>query len=93
MLRGLGFASAIVAMMTQATPRLATLAGFTSGVEFGQFAFVGAVLARPVGVRREKVILANWSLPRIASLAAGVLRTAMLIARVVWRGGVTEAVC
>lgn len=83
LLHGLGFASAIGAMMAQGTHRLATLAGFNAGVELGQFAFVGAVLVAALCVRRVAVVPVGWSGPRMASLIAGVLGAAMLVARVV----------
>ena len=82
LLHGLGFASAIGAMAADGAHRLATLAGFNIGIELGQFAFLGAVLALATLVRRIAAVPPILALPRLASVTAAILGAVMLVARV-----------
>lgn len=82
LLHGLGFASAIGAMAADGTHRLATLGGFNVGIELGQFAFLGAVVALAMLVRRTAAVPPAFALPQLASVTAGVLGAVMLVGRV-----------
>lgn len=82
LLHGLGFASAIGAMAADGVHRLATLAGFNIGIELGQFAFLAAVLALGLFVRRLLALPSGTLVARLASATACVLGAVMLIGRV-----------
>ncbi len=82
LLHGLGFASAIGAMAADGTHRLATLAGFNVGIELGQFAFLGGVLALAALGRRVVTAPQAFALPRLASVTAALLGAVMLVGRV-----------
>ncbi|OYU70877.1 MAG: hypothetical protein CFE28_13265 [Alphaproteobacteria bacterium PA2] len=87
LLHGLGFASAIGAMAADATLRLATLAGFNLGLELGQFAFLGMLLALLELSRRFGALPGLLPAPRLASITALVAATAMFVGRILPRNG------
>jgi hydrogenase/urease accessory protein HupE len=82
LLHGLGFASAIGAMAADGTHRLATLAGFNVGIELGQFAFLGAVMAFATLVKRVVTMPPAFEFFRLASVTAAALGAVLLIGRV-----------
>ena len=81
LLHGFGFASAVGAIPVDASSRLATLAGFNLGIEIGQFIFLGGILllaSMLTHIGRKQVSVA---IPRLASAAAVVIGTVLLIER------------
>jgi hydrogenase/urease accessory protein HupE len=82
LLHGFGFASAIGAMAVDAGSRIATLAGFNVGIEFGQFLFLGGVLLCIALARQFLKSPPQVAVPTVASIIAAVLGTAMFISRV-----------
>lgn len=82
LLHGLGFATALSAMMANGAHRLVSLAGFNIGIELGQFVFLGGLLLVSSQLRRIPILPPVIPIPKLASLTAAVLAGVMLVSRV-----------
>ncbi len=83
LLHGLGFASSISDMGLDTTHRILSLLGFNTGIEIGQFLFLGSLAGSFFVIQRLIPPVGSTKLvPRLASAAACVLGLAMFIQRV-----------
>ncbi len=82
LLHGFGFSSAISSMAVDTGSRLATLAGFSVGIEIGQFLFLSSLVLMVVLGRRFITSPPRFSLPAVASVIAATLGTMWFIDRV-----------
>ena len=82
LLHGLGFATALGALMANGAHRLASLGGFNIGIELGQFIFLGGLVLMATQLRRIPILPQALQIPRFASLVAAILASGMLISRV-----------
>jgi hypothetical protein len=83
LLHGLGFASSIADMGLDTTHRILSLLGFNTGIEIGQFLFLGSLAGLFFVIQRLIPPVGSTKLaPRLASAAACVLGLAMFIQRV-----------